>query len=129
MLPSSGTTLAEAWGITEQPLAERIAILEAKMEKVDDFIGRFDRTLEFRFRTQAEMLDERFANILAVMDKRFAQVFSVMDKRFAQVFTLMNKRFAQVDQNFLDVRNDLVAVQKDLSILREGMKIILQKLG
>jgi hypothetical protein len=122
MLPSSGTTLAEAWGMTEQPLAERIAILEAKMEKVDDFIGRFDRTLELRFRAQAEMLDERFANVLAVMDERFAQVFSVMDKRFAQVFTVMDKRF-------LDVRNDLVAVQKDLSILREGMKIILQKLG
>jgi len=117
MLPSSGTALAHASRMTEEILAVRIAILEAKMQKVDAFIANFDNALEVRFRAQAERLDERFAEV----NDRFAEVH----QRFAQV----DRRFAEVNQNFAVVRGDIGALQKDMTIVREGIKIILQKLG
>jgi archaellum component FlaF (FlaF/FlaG flagellin family) len=66
------------------------------------------------------------------MDQRFAQVYEQMDQRFAQVYEQMDQWFTQVheqmDQNFALVRSDVGALQKDVTILREGMQIILQKL-
>ena len=110
MLPSSGTALAHASRMTEEILAGRIAILEAKMEKVGAFVADFDSTLELRFRAQAEMLDERFGEV---------------NQRFAEV----NRRFAEVNQNVAVVRGDIGALQRDMTIVREGIKIILQKLS
>jgi hypothetical protein len=121
MLPSSGTALAVLRGMPELPVADRVTILETKMEKVDSFLENFDTTLEARFRAQAEMLDERFAEVYAKMDQGFDQVHSKMDQGFAQVQTKM-------DQGFVQVRGSIGALQKDLAILREGMKILLTRI-
>jgi hypothetical protein len=94
-----GHDFGRARGMSEPRLADRVAILETKMKSVDSFLANFDKTLEFRFREQAEMLDQRFTQV-----------------------------HEQMDQNFALVRGDIGAIQKDISILREGMKIILQKL-
>jgi hypothetical protein len=90
-----------------------VTILETKMDKIDSFVEKFDKTLEVRFRAQAEMLDERFAQVFTEMDRRFAQVFTEMDRRFAQVATEMNRGFT--------------SLQNDITILREGMKVLLER--
>ena len=64
MLPSSGTALAVPWPWPKRRSLTAFALLETKMQKVDSFLENFDKTLEVRFRAQAEMLDERFVESL-----------------------------------------------------------------
>ena len=86
----------------EPRLADRVAILETKMKRVDSFLENFDKTLELRFREQAEMLDERFV--------------------------LVRGDIGAIQRDIGALRGDMTTLRKDVTILREGMKIILQKL-
>ena len=89
-------------------LADRVAVLEAKMEKTDAFIANFDKALEVRFRAQAEMLDERFADLNERLFGRKGQ-------------------FASVDGQFDKVDEQFVLIRQELRILREGMSILLKR--
>jgi hypothetical protein len=77
------------------------------VEKLEQLHADFDKTLEKHFRAQAEMLDERFAQV----DVRFVE----MDRKWDA------KLEAQFDEK-------LAPIYRDLTVLREGMKIILTKL-
>lgn len=81
------------------------------MEKLEAFQRAFDKTLEKHFRAQAEMLDERFAQV----DARFVE----MDKKWD--VKLESKLEAKFEEK-------LAPIYRDLTILREGMKIILTKI-
>jgi hypothetical protein len=70
----------QSWWIMADQLADRVAVLEAKMEKVDAFVAAFDKALEVRFRDQAGMLDERFAAVNGRLDKADDQFVFVRDE-------------------------------------------------
>lgn len=94
--------------MANQPWADRVAVLEAKMEKVDAFVADFDKALEVRFREQAGMLDVRFAEV----NERFDRIDGRLDK--------MDGRLDKMDDEFVFVR-------RELRILREGISILLKR--
>jgi hypothetical protein len=66
MLPSSGTAFAIGWTRAAKDIGRPAAWLDAleeRMKRFDVFLDNFDKTLDKRFREQAEMLDERFAEV------------------------------------------------------------------
>jgi uncharacterized membrane-anchored protein YhcB (DUF1043 family) len=101
-----GHAFGSAGGMADTPLADRVTVLETKMEKVDAFLENFDRTLEVHFRAQAEMLDERFV----------------------QVSTEMNRGFAGLQKDVTSLQKDVTSIQKEITILRQGITIILGRL-
>jgi hypothetical protein len=102
-----GTHFAPIVGMSQRSLLRRMENLEERVEKLEGFQRDFDKTLEKHFRAQAEMLDERFAQV----DARFVE----MDKKWDL------KLEAKFDEK-------LAPIHRDLTILREGMKIILTKI-
>ena len=84
----------------------------------ESFHKDFDKILEKHFRAQAEMLDQRFA----LIDARFVE----MDKKWDEK---LDKRVATLEAR-LETRLEakLEPIRKDLTIVREGMKVVLEKL-
>ena len=82
----------------DRPLADRVTTLEAKMERADSFLERFDKILEVRFRDQAEILDERFAQLLRDMERRSVDAMRQIDGRFVDVLMEMREGIATILQ-------------------------------
>ena len=60
---------------------------------------------------------------------RFLDNFdTTLEKRFRAQGEMLDERFAEVNQNVAVVRSDISALQRDMTIVREGIKIILGKL-
>ena len=135
---SRGTCLALCAAMPKQPLLEnRVRVLERKVTKLEDLPARIDAAfarfsreidakLEERFRSEVEMMDERFAEFNSRIDERFQKV----DERFQKVdqrFVTIDQRFMTIDQRFVTIDQRFDALDKDMKILREGMKILLER--
>ena len=117
MLASScGTHLALHAAMSTQPsLENRVQVLEEKVTTLEELPAHIDAAFTRFAKEMDAKLETRFMAEGEMMDERFAEVYAYMDKRFAQVYTYMDKRFDTVDEG--------------LKILREGMKVVIQKLG
>jgi hypothetical protein len=63
--------------------------------------------------TKMKKVDSFIENFDKVLQVRFREQAEMLDERFAQVNTDMNRGFS--------------ALQKDITIIREGMKILLER--
>jgi hypothetical protein len=52
-----------------------------------------------------------------------------IQEQFREQAEMLDERFAEVNQSLVLVRSDIGALQKDMTIVREGIKIILKKLS
>ena len=107
---SRGTGLAVRPAMPKQPsLKHRVRVLEGKVTKLEELPARIDAAFA-RFSKEID----------AKLEKRFRDEGEMMDKRFGEVYTRMDARFEKVDQRF-------DALDREMKILREGMKILLER--
>jgi chromosome segregation ATPase len=127
--------------VRQPSLERRVQVLERKMSKLEDLPARIDaalarfakeldakleKRLEVRFKEEGEMMDERFAQVYAYMDRRFAAVdarFDAVDARSRAV----DGRLDTIDGRLDTIDGRLDKIDGELRILREGMKILLER--
>ncbi|MCM3879385.1 MAG: hypothetical protein ND807_04675 [Vicinamibacterales bacterium] len=110
-----------------QALEKRMSRLEDLPARMDAAFARFaneldaklEKRLDARFKAEGEMMDERFAQVYAHMDERFAQVYARFDA--------VDARFRVVDGRLDAMDNRFDRIDGELRILREGMKILLER--
>jgi hypothetical protein len=101
-------------------LENRVRILEGRVTKLEHLPARIDAAFA-RFSKEIDAkLEKRFRDEGEMMDERFGEVYTRMDERFAEFGARMDQRFAKVDARF-------DGIDRDLKILREGMKILLER--
>ena len=93
----------------------------------------FDAAVSGFSRTAGSAFDCSRVDAIEETVKKFDMVLDnfdmTLEKRFRAQGEMLDERFAEVNQNVAVVRSDISALQRDMTIVREGIKIILGKLG
>lgn len=89
-------------------MADRVAALEIKVGS---------KTIQEQFREQAELIDRRF-------DESFREQAELIDRVFAYRFEELDKKWGP---RFESVEQRIGALQKDMAIVREGIRILLKR--
>ena len=92
--------------MTRSSLAARVAALEEK-------VG--NKTMEEQFRDQAELIDRR-------LDDSFRSQAELIDRLFLARDQKWDVRFGRIEK-------DVSALKKDMTIVREGIGILLNRRG
>src|SRR5712691_11456033 len=93
-------------GMTRPSLAARVTALEEK-------VG--NKTMQEQFRDQAELIDRRFEESFRSQAELIDRLFLVRDQKW--------------DVRFGRIENDVSALKKDMTIVREGIGILLKRRG